>query len=83
MICKLYQKEKKKGQNLNKITGRQKSENWQMEKIVGLLSLMKINVLFLTLSALLSMNLILGFYFSLMLTSIFSFNYFTDGLFSQ
>lgn len=27
MICKLYQKEKKKGQNLNKITGRQKSEN--------------------------------------------------------
>lgn len=54
-----------------------------MEKIVGLLSLMKINLFFLTLSALLSMNLILGFYFSLMLTSIFSFNYFTDGLFSQ
>lgn len=68
---------------MNKITGRQKSENWQMEKIVGLLSLMKINVFFLTLSALLSMNLILGFYFSLMLTSIFSFKYFTDGLFSQ
>lgn len=38
---------------------------------MGLLSLMIINVFFLTLSALLSINLILGFYFSLMLASVF------------